>query len=153
MHTRTAHGAVTNVPPSEWTTVARLSDTTHASADPSTEVIVARPSLSILHGNVEFLALGALAQGGQMHGFEVLRWIGEATSGELLPEEGALYPALHRLERRRWLRAAWAISEKGRRAKYYEITTRGRAALSKSTREWNRYVTAVSKVVTAAEGA
>lgn len=114
---------------------------------------MARASLSILPGTVEFLALGALAQAGRMHGFEVLRWIGDATAGELLPEEGALYPALHRLERRRWLRATWGISEKGRRAKYYEITTRGRAALSKSTREWHRYVAAVRKVVIAEEGA
>jgi PadR family transcriptional regulator, regulatory protein PadR len=114
---------------------------------------VRRSSLSILPGTVEFLALGALAQGGRMHGFEVLRWIGDVTAGELLPEEGALYPALHRMEKRRWLRATWGISEKGRRAKYYEITTRGRAALSKSTREWNRYVAAVGKVVMTEEGA
>jgi transcriptional regulator len=115
--------------------------------------IVARASLSILPGTVEFLALGALAQGGSMHGFEVLRWIGKATDGELLPEEGALYPALHRMERRRWLRATWGVSEKGRRAKYYEITVRGRTALAKSTGEWNRYVSAVGKVVIAREGA
>lgn len=112
-----------------------------------------RSSLSILPGTVEFLALGALAQGGRMHGFEVLRWIGDATAGELLPEEGALYPALHRLERRRCLRSRWGISEKGRRAKYYEITARGRAALAKSASEWNRYVAAVDKVVIAEEGA
>jgi transcriptional regulator len=117
------------------------------------KVVMVRPSLSILPGTVEFLALGALAQGGRMHGFEVLRWIGETTDGELLPEEGALYPALHRMERRGWLRARWGISEKGRRAKYYEVTPRGRTALSRSTREWNRYVSAVGKVVIASEGA
>jgi DNA-binding PadR family transcriptional regulator len=87
-----------------------------------------------------------------MHGFEVLRWISDATSGELLPEEGALYPALHRMERRRWLRSNWGVSEKGRRAKYYEITTRGRAALANATRDWARYVNAVGKVVIAEEG-
>ena len=114
---------------------------------------MSRPSLSILPGTVEFLALGALARGGRMHGFEVLRWIGEATGGELLPEEGGVYPALHRMEKRRWLRAMWGVSEKGRRAKYYEITARGRAALAKSTREWQRYVAAVGKVVTVKEGA
>jgi DNA-binding PadR family transcriptional regulator len=112
-----------------------------------------RSSLAILPGTVEFLALGALAQGGRMHGFQVLGWIGDATSGELLPEEGALYPALHRMEKRRWLRATWGVSDKGRRAKYYEITKRGRAALSKATREWARYVDAVGKVVIAGEGA
>jgi transcriptional regulator len=107
-----------------------------------------RSSLPILPGTVEFLSLGALARGGRMHGFEVLRWIGDATAGELLPEEGGLYPALHRMEKRGWLRGTWGISEKGRRAKYYEITAVGRRALADSTREWDRYVRAVGKVVT-----
>lgn len=106
-----------------------------------------KPSLPILPGTVEFLSLGALARGGSMHGFEILSWIGEATAGELLPEEGGLYPALHRMEERGWLRASWGISGKGRRAKYYTITAAGRRALAASTREWNRYVEAVGKVV------
>jgi PadR family transcriptional regulator, regulatory protein PadR len=112
-----------------------------------------RPTLSILPGNVELLALGALARGGRMHGFEILRWIGDATSGDLFPEEGALYPALHRMERRRWLRSTWGVSEKGRRAKYYDITARGRSALSKATSEWQRYIAAVGKVVVGEGGA
>jgi DNA-binding PadR family transcriptional regulator len=106
-----------------------------------------RRSLPILPGTVEFLSLGALARGGRMHGFEILRWIGETTAGELLPEEGGLYPALHRMEKRGWLRGTWGISGKGRRAKYYEITALGRTALAVSTSEWNRYVSAVGKVV------
>jgi len=112
---------------------------------------VPRSSLSILPGTVEFLALGALARGGRMHGFEVLRWIEETSGGDLLVEEGALYPALHRMEKRGWLRGAWAVSEKGRRAKYYEVTARGRKAFEKETRQWGRYVTAVQSVV-AGEG-
>lgn len=115
------------------------------------DYLVARSSLSILPGTVEFLALSALARGGRMHGFEVLRWIGDTTSGELLPEEGALYPALHRMEKRGWLRGSWGISDKGRRAKYYEVTPRGRKALTTSTLEWERYVSAVGKVVTGGE--
>ena len=110
-----------------------------------------RSSLSILPGTVEFLALGALARGGRMHGFELLRWIGDATGGELLPEEGALYPALHRMARRGWLKGTWGISEKGRRAKYYDITARGRKALANSARQWNRYVEAVGRVVAEAQ--
>lgn len=110
------------------------------------------PPLTILPGTVEFLALGALARGGRMHGFEVLDWIAQATGGELLPEEGALYPALHRMEKRRWLRASWGVSEKGRRAKYYQVTARGQQALEQSTRHWHRYVAAVGRVVIAAEG-
>ena len=108
---------------------------------------MARTSLSILPGTVEFLALGALVRGGRMYGFEVLRWIGEASLGDLLVEEGALYPALHRLEKRGLLSSRWAVSEKGRRAKYYKATSKGRAALAKETREWGRYVKAVGRVV------
>jgi len=106
-----------------------------------------RDSLPILPGTVEFLALGALVHGGRMHGFEVLRWIGEASLGDLLVEEGALYPALHRLERRGLLRSQWGVSEKGRRAKYYEVTDGGREALVKDRAGWSRYVAAVGRVV------
>lgn len=109
---------------------------------------MARTSLSILPGTVEFLALGALARGGRMHGFELLDWIERTSEGDLLVEEGALYPALHRMEKRRWLRADWAVSPKGRRAKYYEITPAGRQALLGVSRNWDRYVAAVDKVVT-----
>jgi transcriptional regulator len=111
-----------------------------------------RPSLSILPGTVEFLALGALCRGGRMHGFEVLRWIEETTEGDLLLEEGALYPALHRMEKRGWVRSEWAVSEKGRRARYYEVTTEGRGGLAEASRGWGRYVHAVGRVVTG-EGA
>ncbi len=104
-------------------------------------------SLPILHGTVEFLALGALVRGGRMHGFEVLSWIGEASEGELLVEEGALYPALHRMEKRGWLTAVWATSEKGRRAKYYSLTRKGRAAFRKETQAWDRHMAAVRRVV------
>ncbi len=83
-----------------------------------------------------------------MHGFQVLRWIKESSNGDLLIEEGALYPALHRLEKRDWLEAEWAVSEKGRRAKYYVITAVGREALVEESNTWDRYVDAVSRVVT-----
>ena len=108
---------------------------------------MARKSLPILPGTVEFLTLGAVARGGRMHGFEILRWIGEASLGDLLVEEGALYPALHRLEKQGLLTSEWAVSEKGRRARYYEVTAEGRKALARETDEWARYVTAVGRVV------
>lgn len=106
-----------------------------------------RSSLPILPGTVGFLALGALARGGRMHGFEVLRWIEQRSEGDLLLEEGALYPALHRMEKRGWLRAEWATSDKGRRAKYYEVTAHGRKAMAQESHQWGRYVGAVAKVV------
>ncbi len=81
-----------------------------------------------------------------MHGFEVLEWIRNTTSGELVIEEGALYPALHRMEKRGWLVADWAVSPKGRRAKYYRLTKKGHAALAREEAKWGRYVEAVAKV-------
>jgi PadR family transcriptional regulator PadR len=108
---------------------------------------MARSNLPVLPGTVEFLALGGLAQADRMHGFELLRWISDTTEGDLLLEEGALYPALHRMEKRGWLMAEWAVSEKGRRAKYYSVTPRGRTALATASGEWSRYVRAVERVV------
>lgn len=83
-----------------------------------------------------------------MHGFQLLRWIQETSDGDLLLEEGALYPALHRMEKQGWLSAEWATSEKGRRAKYYSLTRSGERALGKEATAWGRYVDAVAKVVT-----
>ncbi len=105
------------------------------------------PRLSIMPGTMELLALGAVARGGRMHGFEVVRWIAEHSDGDLLVEEGALYPALHRMEHRGWLESDWAVSDRGRRAKYYTVTRRGREALTRADRQWMRYVDAVDRVV------
>ena len=104
--------------------------------------------LSIRPGRVSFLALSAISRAGPIHGFQVLRWIKEKSEGELLVEEGALYPALHRMEEKGWLKSHWAVSEKGRRAKYYEITRRGADALVGEETEWGRYVAAVTKIIT-----
>lgn len=109
-------------------------------------------SLSILPGTVSFLALSAIARAGPLHGFEVLQWIKDSSEGDFLVEEGALYPALHRLEKKGWLTSEWATSEKGRRAKYYSITAEGRRGLEDETVTWDRYVRAVHRVVTG-EGA
>src|SRR5687768_1995571 len=111
---------------------------------------MSRPSLPILPGTVEFLALCALARGGRMHGFEVLGWVRNTSEGQLDLEEGALYPALHRLEKRGWLASDWAISGKGRRARYYAITAAGRRALVQESRGWEHYVAAVAQVMTGA---
>jgi PadR family transcriptional regulator, regulatory protein PadR len=86
-----------------------------------------------------------------MHGFEILGWVRRTSDGQLDLEEGALYPALHRMEKRGWLAADWAISEKGRRAKYYDITTAGRRALVQESRGWDHYVAAVAQVMTGAK--
>lgn len=105
--------------------------------------------LSILPGTVSFMALSAIARAGPAHGFQILRWIRETSSGELLVEEGALYPALHRMEEKGWLTSSWSVSEKGRRAKYYAITSPGRKALAREAAEWARYVAAVDRILPA----
>lgn len=108
-------------------------------------------ALSILPGTVSFLALSAVAKGGPLHGFQILRWIREASDGDFLVEEGALYPALHQMEKKGWLQAEWAVSEKGRRAKYYSVTRKGRRALEAETATWRRYTEAIRRVADAGE--
>jgi PadR family transcriptional regulator, regulatory protein PadR len=111
------------------------------------------PQLNILAGTLEMVVLQALAGRQELHGFEVLDAIRRATEEALVIEEGALYPALHRMESRGWLTSRWAVSEKGRRAKYYRLTARGRKALAKAQAEWARYVEAVARVAALADGA
>jgi len=103
-------------------------------------------ALTVLKGTLEFLALRTLAGGEEMHGFQILEWIHGATEQDLQVEEGALYPALHRMEKRGWLTSRWDISERGRRAKYYRLTKAGRSALEEEEARWARYVTAVERI-------
>jgi transcriptional regulator len=102
--------------------------------------------LTVFQGTLELLVLRTLAAESPLHGFEILDWIRRTTDEELLVEDGALYPALRRMEKRGWLRSDWAISEKGRRARYYELTAAGRKALEKEGARWQRYVKAVAKL-------
>lgn len=108
-------------------------------------------SLDLVRGTFDLILLKALSWG-PMHGLGVVRWIESVTQSQLQVEEGALYPALHRLEQRRWLSAEWGLTEQNRRAKYYRITERGRKQLVAEVSRWSRYTTAVSRIL-AAEGA
>ena len=109
--------------------------------------------LTVFKGTLEYLVLKTLSSEDALHGFEILDWISEATDEALLVEEGALYPTLHRLEKRRWLAGEWGVSPKGRRARYYRLTKRGATALARQESRWNRYVAAVAKIAARAEGA
>lgn len=102
--------------------------------------------LGVVQGTLELLVLRTLASEAPMHGFAILDWIQETTDDVLIVEDGALYPALRRMEARGWLRSDWGISEKGRRARYYELTAAGRKALAEQSTRWERYVTAVAKL-------
>lgn len=106
--------------------------------------------LDVVQGTLELLVLKTLSRGAAMHGFAVLRWLTDVTKGELHVEEGALYPALHRLERRGWVRSEWGVSEKGRRAKYYTITARGVTELAREEEQWTRYLAAWKRIAGAA---
>jgi len=102
--------------------------------------------LTLLKGTLELLVLKALAGDRELHGFEILDWLEEGSDSEFMIEEGALYPALHRMQKRGWLSAEWGVSEKGRRAKYYRLTSTGRQALGAEEATWERYVAAVARL-------
>ena len=108
-------------------------------------------SLDLLQGTLDLLVLKALAAG-PLHGYAVARIIRERSDNVFLIEEGALYPALHRLERKRLIESTWGLSENNRRAKYYQLTARGRSQLRSETATWQRYVKAVAGVLQPAQG-
>ena len=108
-----------------------------------------RSPTDLLHGTLDVLILKTLSWGPR-HGYDIARWIEERTRGELIVEDAALYKALHRLERARTNRAEWGMSESRRRAKFYELTQRGRLRLRAEMQVWRRYATAVSAVLEAA---
>ncbi|HSJ26223.1 MAG TPA: PadR family transcriptional regulator [Longimicrobiales bacterium] len=109
--------------------------------------------VDVVRGTLELLVLKTLSAGTPLHGFGILRWISDATGEALLIEEGALYPALHRLEQRAWIHGDWQVSEKGRRAKYYVLTQLGRRQLVREEAQWLRYLTAWQAIAEAAEAA
>lgn len=111
---------------------------------------MSRQSLEIVRGTLDLILLKTLSWG-PMHGVGIIRWIEDVTQRQLLVEEGALYPALHRLEEREWLHAEWGLTDTGRRAKYYALTPRGRRQLATETTRWNRYATAMQQILSAPE--
>jgi transcriptional regulator len=106
------------------------------------------PDGGLLRGTLDVLILKALTWGPR-HGYEVAEWVKAVTDAELLLEEGPLYTALHRLERKGWLTAEWGLSENNRRAKYYALSAAGRRQLHTETSAWERYVRAVGKALAA----
>lgn len=99
-----------------------------------------------LQGTLEILILKALSWG-PMHGYGVGNWLEQRTGSVLTIEEGSLYPALHRMERKGWIEAEWRLTEKKRRAKYYDLTKSGRERLRAEAGAWARFADAVSEVL------
>jgi PadR family transcriptional regulator, regulatory protein PadR len=104
--------------------------------------------LELLRGTLDLLILKTLSWRA-MHGLGVLRWIEQVTGNRLQVEEGALYPALHRMERRGWLDAEWGYTEKNREAKFYRLTPLGRRQLIAEVSKWSRYTEAVELLLAA----
>lgn len=101
---------------------------------------------ALLHGALDALILKTLVRG-PSHGYAIARFLEDATSESVLIEDGSLYPALYRLERRGWVEAEWGTSELGRRAKLYRITSPGREQLARETAVWRQFSIGVSKVL------
>ncbi len=102
----------------------------------------------LIQGTLEMLVLKALLRG-RLHGYAVAEWIHETSQQLLKVEEGALYPALHRLELRGFLKSDWGLSENNRRAKFYELTAEGTKRLNAESQRWTRLSTAVAFVLQA----
>jgi transcriptional regulator len=102
-----------------------------------------------LHGTLDALVLKTLSWGPR-HGYAIARWLEDTTANAIQIEEGSLYPALYRMERKGWIDAEWGTSELGRKAKFYRLTPEGRRELRAETAEWSEFARAVSLVLTRA---
>ena len=105
-----------------------------------------KPTLPLLQGTLDALILKTLSWGPR-HGYAIARWLEEATGDALRIEEGSLYPALYRMERRGWIEAEWGISELNRKAKFYRLTPAGKRQLETETEQWSLFTSVVSKVL------
>jgi len=104
------------------------------------------PGSDVYTGTLNLLILRALRPGA-LHGYAIGRWIRESSGESLRIEEGALYPALHRLEKKKLLASRWGATELGRQAKFYRLTPRGRSALEAESARWREYARAVESVL------
>jgi PadR family transcriptional regulator, regulatory protein PadR len=111
-----------------------------------------QPELDLVRGTLDLLILKSLSWG-PMHGLAVSRWLEHTTDEQLQIEEGALYPALHRMEKKGWLDAEWGYTERNRKAKFYRLTADGRRHLGAELTRWQRYTSVVGLVIAARGGA
>lgn len=107
-----------------------------------------RASLDLLHGTVDIIVLRTLAWE-SMHGYAIGQFVRAQTDGAIALDSAALYQALHRLEKRKLLRAWWGVSDTSRRAKFYELTAAGRIALKEQSSDLRAYVKALYRVLDA----
>jgi transcriptional regulator len=105
-----------------------------------------QPPLDLVRGTLDLLILKTLTWG-PLHGYAIAAAIKHSTEDALLVEEGALYPALYRMEAKGWIEAEWGLSSNNRRAKYYQLTSEGRRHFRTEATTWNAYAAAVAKVL------
>ena len=110
--------------------------------------MAARTNSDQLHGTLDMLVLRVLADG-LLHGYAIALRIERLSNDVLAVEEGSLYPALYRMEARGWLKSEWALTDTGRRARFYKLTRTGRGQLDAETESWQRLTTAVAQVLRA----
>lgn len=106
------------------------------------------PGSNLYSGTLDLLILRSLVWG-PLHGYGIGRWIRKSSSEILKVEEGALYPALHRLEKANWLESEWGMTERNRQAKFYRLSEQGRQHLQSETVRWNEHAGAVQAVLAA----
>jgi transcriptional regulator len=105
-----------------------------------------RAGPQLLQGTLELMILKTLSRE-NLNGFAISQWIKDRTEEEILVEEGAMYPALHRLERKGLIRGEWGVTENNRKARFYRLTPAGRRELRVQEKRWSRYVNAVARVL------
>jgi len=109
---------------------------------------MSKPSrLDLLQGTLDLLILRTLQSGDALHGWAVSERIRQLSDDVLQANQGSLYPALHRLGHQGWIKAEWGISELGRRARFYRLTSSGRKQLQQETENWGRLAAAIGKVL------
>lgn len=111
---------------------------------------VDRQRTDLLQGTLDVLILKVVALG-PIHGYAIAQRLQQMSGGVLQVQQGSLYPALHRLEKRRWLRAEWAASETGRDARFYSLTRLGRQQLGEQRASWDRLSSAISGILSTTE--
>jgi transcriptional regulator len=104
----------------------------------------------LLQGTLDMLILKVVALG-PIHGYAIAQRLQQMSGAVLQVQQGSLYPALHRLEKRRWLRAEWASSDTGREARFYSLTRLGRVQLEEQRAYWDRLSAAISGILSTAE--
>jgi transcriptional regulator len=107
---------------------------------------MAQQSTDLLQGTLDLLILRTL-QNGAHHGWDIAERIEQISENVLQVNQGSLYPALHRLEHQGWIKAEWGISELGRRARFYQLTSAGRKQLAFESEKWERMTAAIGRVL------